>query len=69
MTCPAVNTNGCTNASTTAVGLPAQTAYCGNGAVDVGEACDDGNAITDSRTAAAGDPTDDKCSVTCVVTP
>jgi ABC-type phosphate transport system substrate-binding protein len=66
--CPAVNTNGCNTASTTAVGTPAQTAYCGNGVVDVGEACDDGNAITDSRTSPT-DTTDDKCSVGCTITP
>lgn len=68
VTCPAVNSNACA-AATTVAGVPDNTAFCGNGVQDTGEACDDGNAITDSRTAANGDTTDDKCSVNCTVTP
>ncbi len=66
-TCTAVNSNACAPATTVA-GVPDNTAFCGNGVVDTGEACDDGNAITDTA-AAPADPTDDKCSVNCTITP
>lgn len=58
--CPTVNTNACADNSG---GIPANTAYCGNGAVDPGEQCDDGNGITDTQ--AGGDV----CSVACRTTP
>jgi len=60
-TCTTANSNACA-AATTIAGIPDSTAYCGNGVVDTGEACDDGNLVTD--TAAGGDI----CSVNCVVT-
>jgi cysteine-rich repeat protein len=57
--CAQNNTNACADNSG---GIPANTAYCGNGTVDAGEQCDDGNAITDTQ--AGGDT----CSVTCRTT-
>jgi hypothetical protein len=64
-TCTHENTASC---SDVVAGIPSgSTARCGDGVTQVGEACDDGNLITDTA-AAPADPTDDKCSVNCVVT-
>jgi hypothetical protein len=68
LTCAAVNSNACDSVVGVS-GIPNSTAYCGNGVVDAGEQCDDGNNITDARTVAQGDPTDDRCSVGCKITP
>lgn len=68
MRCFNMNRNAC-DPATTVSGIPDNTAFCGNGVTDVGEECDDGNDTTDVRTAAAGDVTDDRCSLGCTVTP
>ncbi len=63
-TCTTANANACA-AATTVAGIPDNAAYCGNGIVETGEACDDGNLITDP---AVGDATNDTCSVACAIT-
>lgn len=60
----------CTHANTAAcgdvvAGIPSgSTARCGDGIVQVGEACDDGNLVTDPAVPPA-DPTNDTCSLSC----
>ncbi len=65
-TCTTANTAACNDVAV--AGIPTSAARCGDGIQQVGEACDDGNLITDTAPTAT-DPTDDKCSNNCTVTP
>lgn len=65
-TCPQANPNACSSATSVA-GIPNNTAYCGNGIVELGEACDDGNLVTDTAPSPT-DPTNDICSISCAST-
>ncbi len=64
-TCPNPNSSACSDV--VVPGIPSGTARCGDGIVQPGEECDDGNQITDTAPAAA-DPSDDRCSIGCLAT-
>ena len=67
VTCPA-NVNAC-RAALHVAGIPDNAAFCGDGIKQPGEACDDGNTITDARNVAGGDVANDTCSSVCATTP
>lgn len=65
-TCSTPNSPACMDVAVT--GIPTTPNRCGDGVVQPGEECDDGNLVTDPAVPPA-DPTNDVCSVGCRVTP